>query len=82
MKRLTQFLLFSVISTLTTAQSTKSNSVFDKYFENKTMRVDYIHGGNSFSEDFKIFGIKNDGEWGGRVRVMDDPYILGFMHLI
>lgn len=77
MKRFTQLLLFSVISTLTTAQSTKSNSVFDRYFENKTMRVDYIHGGNSFSEDFKIFGIKHDGEWGGRVRVMDDPYNLG-----
>lgn len=77
MKRFTHLLLFSIISTLTTAQSNISNSVFDKYFENKTMRVDYIHGGNSVSESFKIFGIKNGGEWGGRVKVMNDPYNLG-----
>lgn len=77
MKKITPLLLFSVISTLTIAQSNKGNSIFDKYFVNKTMRVDYIHGGNAVSEDFKVFGIKNDGEWGGRVRVMNDPYNLG-----
>ena len=77
MKRFTYLLLFCVISTLTTAQSNKSNSIFDRYFENQTMRVDYIHGGNSVSEGFKIFGIKNDGEWGGRVKVLNDPYNLG-----
>lgn len=77
MKKFTILLAFMSVSALATAQATKSNGNFDGYFENKTMRIDYIHGGNSSTESFKIFGIKNDGLWGGRVKVMNDPYNLG-----
>ncbi|WP_173073658.1 M64 family metallopeptidase [Tenuifilum thalassicum] len=50
---------------------------FDKYFQNKTMRVDYLHSGTWNTETFSLFGVKNDGEWGGRVEVLNDPYNLG-----
>ncbi len=39
---------------------------FSIHFFNKTMRIDYIHHGNSVNESFTLVGIKNDGEWGGK----------------
>ncbi|MCP4550457.1 MAG: peptidase M64 [Bacteroidetes bacterium] len=38
---------------------------FEKYFNNKTMRVDYFHTGTATEEHFSIDRILSDGEWGG-----------------
>jgi hypothetical protein len=38
---------------------------FDKYFENKTMRVDYFHMGTANEEHFSVDRILNDGPWSG-----------------
>ncbi len=40
---------------------------FEKYFNNKTMRVDYFHTGTATEEHFSIDRILSDGEWGGSV---------------
>jgi len=77
MKNFVHLLIYSLISVIVFAQPNTVSVDFEKYFEDKTMRVDYLHGGNSQSESFKIFAIKHDGVWGGRVKVMNDPYNLG-----
>jgi|GEM_PF-3114063 len=71
------YLAFMGISAFATAKTTISNGNFDRFFKSKIMQIDYVHGGNSSTESFKIFGIKNDGLWGGRVKVLNDPYNLG-----
>ncbi len=55
----------------------KMGVAFSTYFEDKTMRVDYLHSGTSQTESFTLYGIKNEGPWGGRVSVLNDPYQLG-----
>ncbi|HBI80625.1 MAG TPA: hypothetical protein DDY04_01410, partial [Bacteroidales bacterium] len=55
MKNFAHLLIFSLISVIVFAQPNTVSVDFEKYFEDKTMRVDYLHGGNSQSESFKIF---------------------------
>jgi len=42
-----------------------SEVVFDDYFMDKTMRVDYFHSGLATEEHFSVDRILSDGEWGG-----------------
>jgi len=51
-------------------QDTRIN--FENYFENKTMRLDYFHSGNSTEEHFAVDRILNDGIWSGSKNVLFD----------
>ncbi len=42
-----------------------SDGDFYKYFNDKTMRVDYFHSGTVTEEHFSVDRILSDGEWGG-----------------
>ncbi len=42
-----------------------SDGDFYKYFNDKTMRVDYFHSGTATEEHFSVDRILSDGEWGG-----------------
>lgn len=46
---------------------------FDTFFENKTMRVDYVHSGGMGREIFALDQVVSDGPWAGsRRRLVDD----------
>ena len=48
-------------------------SVFDRYFTDKTMRVDYFHSGGMGQEIVALERIVADGPWpGSRTRLVDD----------
>jgi hypothetical protein len=49
---------------------------FDKYFENKTLRIDYFETGNNKTEIFSIDKLIEEPYWGGtKINLIDD---LGF----
>jgi len=55
----------------------KGNVAFADYFENKTMRFDFFHTGNSKTEVFAIDKIASDGLWSGSLTVLIDELELG-----
>ncbi|OFX88601.1 MAG: hypothetical protein A2W99_09380 [Bacteroidetes bacterium GWF2_33_16] len=55
----------------------KGNINFSDYFENKTMRFDFFHTGNSKTEFFAIDKIASDGLWSGSNNLLIDELELG-----
>jgi len=53
------------------------NVAFDRYFSDKTMRLDYDHSGNSREEHFAVDRIVSDGPWPGSRFVLIDKLELG-----
>lgn len=51
--------------------------VFDDYFMDKTMRVDYFHNGLATEEHFAIDRIVSDGMWGGSPTQLIDKLEFG-----
>lgn len=48
-------------------------TTFSKYFNDKTMRIDYFHIGNSTTEDFTIDRLYEQGIWAGsRIHLIDN----------
>ena len=55
------------------AQAPAAADGFDTYFLDKTMRVDYFHGGGLGTEIVALDQVVSDGPWpGSRTRLMDD----------
>ena len=51
----------------------QTDEVFDSYFIEKTMRVDYFHSGGVGTENLALDRIVSDGPWAGsRTRMLDD----------
>jgi len=59
----------------------KGNVVFDDYFKDKTMRLDYYHTGNSKTEHFATDKILSDGKWHGSTKNLIDELELGYFFL-
>ncbi len=60
-------------SALAAAQPTVAAGVFDEFFLNKAMRVDYFHAGGLGTESIGLDRIVSDGLWAGsRTRLVDD----------
>lgn len=38
---------------------------FDKYFEEKTLRIDYVQSGNSQTQTAVIYELREEPVWGG-----------------
>jgi len=53
------------------------NVDFNSYFEEKTMRLDYFHTGNSKKEKFALDKVLSDGVWGGSKKILIDKLELG-----
>ena len=51
--------------------------VYDDYFIDKTMRMDYFHNGMATEEHFSVDRIVSDGEWGGSVTQLIDELNFG-----
>lgn len=54
-----------------------SQVVFNEYFENKTMRVDYQHAGNYTEDHFYFTEMIEEPFWGGPVRQLIEPFEYG-----
>ena len=68
---------FSILIKVSFGQSSPDRSIFDKYFIDKTMRVDYIHTGDVKGEKFELAKIYPEGIWAGKTFQMIDPWQLG-----
>ncbi len=53
---------------------------YNRFFSNKTMRLDYFHTGNSKTEHFAVDRILNDGNWPGSRTVLVDKLNLGLYY--
>ena len=71
MKKLTVLLLAIGISYMSYAQPNHT-TIYNRYFTNETMRVDYFHSGTATEEHFSIDRILNDGSWAGSENVLLD----------
>ncbi len=76
MKNIQLLLSFLILATFVNAQQV-SYIDFKKYFDNKTMRVDYFHSGTANEEHFAIDRILNDGPWSGSKTQLIDPLEFG-----
>jgi hypothetical protein len=50
---------------------------FDKYFVDKTMRIDYYHFGNAKEEEVSLDAVYEQGIWAGSRRNLIDPFNVG-----
>jgi hypothetical protein len=50
---------------------------FDKYFLDKTMRLDFFHTGNAMEEMFAVDKVLSDGPWSGSRKILIDKTELG-----
>ena len=72
MKKAIFIVIVLVISNTVKSQQNRQLD-FDKFFENKTMRIDYFHTGTASEEHFSIDRILNDGPWpGSKKQLLDE----------
>jgi hypothetical protein len=57
--------------------SQKSNAQFSQYFEDKTLRLDYYHCGNSVSEQFFFDELIQEPFWAGSKTKLIDSFKYG-----
>jgi hypothetical protein len=69
-----QLIIFSVL--MWTALSAAQSS-FDQWFEDKTLRVDYYHTGDSHEEQISLDALYEEGKWPGRVSGLVDSLNVG-----
>lgn len=65
-------LMFIVLSTFCNAQNK-----FEKYFENKTLRIDYLMGGDANSQTVFLKELKEEPHWGGSTVNLIDKFGYG-----
>lgn len=71
-------LSFFLIACLVPAAVLSGQTVqFDKYFVDKTMRVDYFHVGNALEETVTLDRVYEQGVWAGSRRNLIDPFDIG-----
>ncbi len=56
---------------------TKSQIVFNDFFQDKTLRIDYTHTGNATDEDFFLLTLKEEPFWGGSMTNLVDTFNWG-----
>ncbi len=66
------FLLFGLLLVLK-----YSYAQFTEFFENKTLRLDYFHGGNSQNEYFAFDAWKEEPFWAGSTKALLDTFGFG-----
>ncbi len=71
------FLILCLCLIPVTAVLASGNVVFDDYFKDKTMRLDYFHSGNASEEHFAVDRILSDGIWPGSKSILLDELNLG-----
>ncbi len=67
-------LLFLLVATMSVRAA---QPVFDEWFENKTMRIDYTHSGDVSGEQIALEAVYEEGSWPGRTVFLIDTLNLG-----
>ena len=75
MKKLVILLFLSSLFLISCRNDDKSD--FDRFFIDKTLRINYIHTGNDIEESFTAKYLYDDGPWYGRTEHLQNPYRLG-----
>jgi len=65
-------LFLALIAGIVSFAQQNSSVVYNQYFTNETMRVDYFHTGTATEEHFSIDRILNDGSWAGSKTKLTD----------
>ena len=55
----------------------QDNVIFDQYFEDQTLRIDYYHTGDAKTEEFCLDKIYRQGTWAGNPDNCKQPFELG-----
>jgi hypothetical protein len=72
MKRLGVSIFLICVMSLTVCSQTQGN--FDRYFVDKTMRIDYFHIGDAKEEMVTLDQVYEQGIWAGSLRNLIDPF--------
>lgn len=75
MKRL--FAIAVLAAAVAGCASAQKGPVFDDWFVDKTMRVDYFHTGSAAAESFALDQVYDQGIWAGPRTRLIDPFDLG-----
>lgn len=67
-------LLVTVCLALNLTAGIKTGAMFEQYFENRTMRVDYYHMADKTNEYFSIDHVFAQGPWAGNPDSLIDPF--------
>ena len=54
------------------------NAEFRDHFRNSTLRIDYLHSGNSKEETYQLVAFVRGPRWTGSKTVMEDPFDYGY----
>jgi len=76
-RRMIIFLAAMMTVSLCLAAWSQNNPAFDRYFIDKTMRLDYYHAGHSQEETVAIDRIYQEGVWAGPIKNLIDPFRRG-----
>ena len=77
MKKILGILVFSALFINIHAASSQDKSFFNRFFVDKTMRVDYYHTGTKGQETISLDKIYEDGSWPGSKTQLIDTLNLG-----
>ena len=50
---------------------------FNYNFKKETLRVDYLHSGNSEEEEYELVEFVEEPHWGGSETILEDPFDYG-----
>ncbi len=65
---------------LVTTYGCRAQGNFDKYFENKTLRIDYLMGGDAQSQTIFLKELREEPHWGGSTANLIDKFGYGNFH--
>ncbi|UCE39762.1 MAG: peptidase M64 [Candidatus Aminicenantes bacterium] len=74
MKRMCVSLFLTCLMALTACSQTKDQDVFDRYFVDKTMRIDYFHVGDAKEEIVTLDQVYEYGIWAGSLQNLIDLF--------
>ncbi len=72
-----RFYFFSIIWIFSGILAASSPPDFNKYFIDRTMRIDTFHGGDAKEEFITIDQVYDQGVWAGSLKNLLDPFNLG-----
>jgi hypothetical protein len=69
--------IFGIVLSATIVPGAHAASLFDRHFENATLRIDFHHTGNAVEEHVSIDHLYRQGRWAGSRSRLVDPFSYG-----
>ncbi len=77
LRKMTTRIIYALFLLLTIACGSKAQVDFDQYFENKTLRIDYLMGGDANSQSIFLKELREEPYWGGSTTNLIDKFGYG-----